>query len=178
MKFYWSPKPLSCAVMIASSIAMWPASSVAAPSSAIRSAASVAIEAAPEPAAASCRVLSIVAKKDGDGSIPSNLKALESELRSDQFAAYKSFELVEEKSVAVTNGADSSVAMKIGYDVKLRLLAIAGARLKLHLSLLGKGGAKPLLDADYSVQNGGVLLVVAGKRDQGRALFAFQCRAR
>lgn len=126
---------------------------------------------------ATCRVMSILAKKEGDGTIPKNLSALESQLRSDQFAAYKSFELVEQKSTAVNDAQDTSLAMKIGYAVKLKLLAATGPRLKLHLSLTSKGASKPLLDADYSVQTDGVLLVVAGQREGGRALFAFQCRA-
>ncbi|TPV92278.1 MAG: hypothetical protein B7733_26535 [Myxococcales bacterium FL481] len=125
---------------------------------------------------ATCRVMSILAKKEGDGSVPKNLAALEAQLRSDQFAAFKSFRLIEEKAMRVNDAADTSLAMKMGYEVRLRLLAAPARRLKLHLGLTSKGAAKPLLDADYSVAEGGVLLVVAGQRDGGRALFAFQCR--
>ncbi|MEE9385941.1 MAG: hypothetical protein V3V08_21225 [Nannocystaceae bacterium] len=128
-------------------------------------------------ASATCRVMSIMARKEGGGKIPASLELLRTQLRSDQFAAYRSFELLEERRIVLRDGKGGFAQMKIGYDVKLNLLGRDASRLKLHLRLIAKGSAKPLLDADYSVLDNGMLLVVAGMRDRGRALFAFQCRA-
>ena len=61
---------------------------------------------------AACKVTAFLASKDGDGSIPEDLKFLEEQLRDDQFAAFKGFRLLESKTLKL--GLDKPALDRLG----------------------------------------------------------------
>lgn len=128
---------------------------------------------------ASCQVHAVLASKDGDGTIPKNLEFLRGHLEQDEFAAYKSFLLVEQKALEIKLDKKSEVTFRSGNRLGLRLLGNDDTRLKLHASLSGRDGKKSLLNADYSIEDRGVMMIAAGKSELegklGKLFFAIQC---
>jgi hypothetical protein len=125
--------------------------------------------------AAACKVSTFLATKDGDGSIPVELKFLEEQLRDDQFAAFKGFRLLEAKTLKL--GLDKpSIAALQGFQLRLSLLGEEETKLKLHANLIAPGRDKPLVDTAYKIDNNGLLLVGGVRHLDGKVFFAIQCR--
>ena len=94
----------------------------------------------------------MLASKEGDGTIPKNLEFLQEQLRDDQFAAYKSFELIEQKALEIKLDQKSEVEFRSGNRLGLSLLGGDDNRLKLRLDLSGRDGKKALLGTIISSQ--------------------------
>lgn len=125
--------------------------------------------------AAACKVSTFLATKDGDGSIPVELKFLEEQLRDDQFAAFKGFRLLESKTLKL--GLDKpSVAVMQGFQLRLSLLGEEDTKLKLHANLIAPSRDKPLVDTAYKIDNNALLLVGGVRHLDGKVFFAIQCR--
>jgi hypothetical protein len=128
---------------------------------------------------ARCDVYAVLASKEGDGTIPANLKVLESQLKADDFAAYKSFHLVEKLTAKATLERAAEFKFKSGNQLALSLIGSDDKKLKLHAKLLARDGESDLLTTDYSIVDGGVLMMAAGefedKDNKGRLFFAVQC---
>lgn len=125
--------------------------------------------------AVACKVTAFLAQKDGDGTIPTDLKFLEEQLRDDQFAAFKGFRLLETKALRLGLEKPGLAALKSGFQLKLSLLGEDGAKLKLHANLLAPGRDSPLVDTDYSIDDNGLLLVGGVRHEGGKIFFAIQC---
>jgi hypothetical protein len=126
---------------------------------------------------ANCRVHSILASKDeGSARIPAELQFLAEELEKDQFAAYKTFRLLEKKDFDVRLDAFSEGAMKSGHKFRFKLLGAEDNRLKLNLTLHSRQG-KSLLNVDYRIDDNGILMVPGGKHSDGTIIFAVQCKS-
>lgn len=129
---------------------------------------------------AQCKVVAIHASKKAPGKsaarVPSALAAFKRELSDDQFAAFKSFHLLEQKSSAVQAAKRSALAFRSGYVVGLKLVKKQGARLKVHVDL-GKKGGRSLVDLDYWMRSGGLLMLVGGSYQDGKVIFATRCQS-
>lgn len=122
-----------------------------------------------------CKVTAVLVQKDGDGTIPADLKFLEEQLRDDSFAAFKGFRLLETKSLRLTIDKPGLAALKSGFQLKLSLLGEANSKLKLHANLLAPGRDAPLVDTDYAIDDNGLLLVGGVRHLEGKIFFAIQC---
>jgi hypothetical protein len=128
---------------------------------------------------AKCQVHAVLASKDGDGGIPEKLRFLEAQLKDDEFAAYKSFHLVEQKALTIKLDTPSEVTLTTGNRLGLSLLGNDDTRLKLHADLSSRDGSKSLISTDYSMEDAGVLMIRAGSYTHetisGKLFFAIQC---
>jgi hypothetical protein len=128
---------------------------------------------------AKCQVHAVLASKEGDAGIPEKLKFLEAQLKDDEFAAYKSFHLVEQKALTIKLDAASEVTLTTGNRLGLSLLGNDDTRLKLRASLSSRDGSKSLLATDYSMEDAGVLMIRAGSHTyegiEGKLFVAIQC---
>lgn len=128
---------------------------------------------------AECQVHAVLASKDGDDGIPEKLRFLEAQLKDDEFAAYKSFHLIEQKALTIKLDAPSEVTLTTGNRLGLSLLGNDDTRLKLHANLSSRDGSKSLLSTDYSMEDAGVLMIRAGSYTHediaGKLFFAIQC---
>lgn len=128
---------------------------------------------------AKCQVHAVLASKEGDTGIPEKLRFLEAQLKDDEFAAYKSFHLVEQKALTIKLDAASEVTLTTGNRLGLSLLGNDDTRLKLRASLSSRDGTKPLLATDYSMEDAGVLMIRAGSHTfegiEGKLFVAIQC---
>ncbi|MEM7158951.1 MAG: hypothetical protein AAF799_39300 [Myxococcota bacterium] len=128
---------------------------------------------------ADCQLTAVHALKKGDGTIPKSLDFLADQLKDDEFAAYKSFKLIERKALKLKRDTASEARFSTGNRIGLTLLGNEGSRLKLHADIRSRNGETKLLAADYSIANGGVLLVRAGELEHdgetGKLFFAIQC---
>ena len=128
---------------------------------------------------ANCRVHAVLASKEGDGSIPKSLEFLRSTLQDDQFAAYKSFHLVDKKTLKLAGDTVSDAKFSSGHKLGLKLLE-GGDKLKLHLELSGRDGKKNLVKTNYSIESGGLFMIGAGNFEKGeiagKLFFAIQCK--
>ena len=127
---------------------------------------------------ADCKVTAVHAKKDGEAEIPNNLQFLAEQLKDDQFAAYKSFRLLDQRSFKLERSKPGSAALKSGHTVKLELLGGEEKTLKLRLELGARGGGKALVSTAYTIADGGVLLIGGPSYRDGKLLFAVQCVGR
>lgn len=127
---------------------------------------------------AACKVHAVHGVREGDGSIPAELAFLEDQLRDDQFAAFKSFKLLEAKTLKLELKKPASAALKSGHEIRLELLGSADKRLKLHAMLSDRRGSKPLVSTDYVIESNGVLIVGGPAYQNGKLFFAIQCAAR
>jgi hypothetical protein len=125
--------------------------------------------------AAACKVTAFLAQKDGDGTIPADLKFLEEQLRDDQFAAFKGFRLLETKALRLGVDKPGLAVLKSGFQLKLSLLGEESTKLKLHANLLAPGRESPLVDTDYAIDDNGLLLVGGVRHLDGKIFFAIQC---
>lgn len=128
---------------------------------------------------AKCQVHAVLASKDGDVGIPDKLRFLEAQLKDDEFAAYKSFHLIEQKALSIKLDGSSDITMSSGNRLGLSLLGNDDTRLKLRVSLSNRDGSKSLLSADYSMEDAGVLMIRAGSHThegiEGKLFVAIQC---
>jgi len=141
----------------------------------------VEVEAAEPAKRAGCQVHAVLASKDGDGEIPRSLEFLREALQDDQFAAFKSFHLVDKKTLSLTEGKTESATLNTGHQVKVTLRGSDAERLRLHLDLTARDGKAALVRTDYSIEHNGLFMIQAGTFKQeevsGKLLFAFQCAA-
>jgi len=125
---------------------------------------------------AQCRVNAVLASKQGDGKIPENLQFLKKELSSDQFAAFKSFRLLDAKADKLTANKAASQKLKSGHKVGLKLLGGSKDRPKVHVSVNRDGNDKALVSTDYTIKSAGFLLLAGFKHPDGKVIFAIQCK--
>lgn len=125
---------------------------------------------------AACKVTAFLASKDGDGTIPADLKFLEEQLRDDQFAAFKGFRLLEGKTLKLGLDKPAVAALQSGFNLRLSLLGEEETKLKLHANLMAVGRDKPLVDTAYKIDNNGLLLVGGVRHLDGKVFFAIHCR--
>ncbi|HRI07930.1 MAG TPA: hypothetical protein PKW35_08940 [Nannocystaceae bacterium] len=131
-------------------------------------------EARAEISSADCQIHAVLATKNGDGTIPDDLGFLAEQLRDDQFAAFKGFRLLESKSLQLKIGSSGIASMRSGHQIQLALLGSELSKLKLHATL--QAGDKTLVDTDYKIENGGILLIGGVRHPDGKIFFAIQCR--
>ena len=128
---------------------------------------------------ARCDVHAVLASKEGNSGIPKDLKFLEAQLKADDFAAYKSFFLVEKQSAKATLDKAAEFTFRSGNRLGLSLLGDDGAKLKLHAKLTSRDGESDLLNMDYSIVPKGVMIVAGGEFEHrgksGRLFLAWQC---
>lgn len=126
-----------------------------------------------EATSATCEIHTVLAMKTGDG-IPDELGFLAGQLRDDQFAAFKSFRLLESKSLKLKLGETGAATMTSGHQLKLQLLDAESSKLKLHAVLAS--GEKVLVDTDYRIESNGILLIGGVRHPDGKVFFAIRCR--
>jgi len=139
-------------------------------------------QAAPAKAAkVDCQVHAVLASKEEGSGVPAELSFLSEQLADDEFAAYKSYYLVEAKKMSMRLSEAGSAAFKSGHKLSLSLLGNKDQRLELKLDLLGRDGKKQLMSTRYSINSGGVLMIRAGSDEfthdghKGKLFFATQC---
>jgi hypothetical protein len=125
---------------------------------------------------AACKVTAFLASREGDGTIPEDLKFLEEQLRDDQFAAFKGFRLLEAKTLKLGLDKAAVAALQSNFTLRLSLLGEEETKLKLHANLMASGRDKPLVDTAYKIDNNGVLLVGGVRHLDGKVFFAIHCR--
>ncbi len=125
---------------------------------------------------AACKVTAFLASKEGDGTIPAELKFLEEQLRDDQFAAFKGFRLLESKTLKLGLDKPALASLQSGFQLRLSLLGEEETKLKLHANLSAPGRDKPLVDTAYKIDNNGLLLVGGVRHLDGKVFFAIHCR--
>ena len=127
---------------------------------------------------ASCRIHAVHVEKEGDGTIPADLKFIEDQLKDDQFAAYKGFRLLDTRTLKLELNKPKTASMKTAHRVKLAFLGSEQRRLKLHATLLARGSDKELVSTEYAIEDNGVLMIGGSKHGGGRLFFAIQCASR
>lgn len=126
---------------------------------------------------ADCKVHAIHASKsEGAARVPKDLAFLKDQLGDDQFAAYRSFRLLESHAAPLKLKTPKEIGLKTGHRVGLELLGGTSKRLKLHATLRARSSDKTLVDTDYGIESGGVLLLGGPKFKDGVLLFAIACR--
>ncbi len=126
---------------------------------------------------AACKVTAFLASKDGDGSIPDDLRFLDDQLRDDQFAAFRGFRLLESKTLRLELNHPALAALESGFQLRLSLLGEESTKLKLHANLMAAGRDRPLVDTSYKIDNNGLLMVGGVRHLDGKVFFAIQCRS-
>jgi hypothetical protein len=128
---------------------------------------------------ANCQVHAVLASRKDGGGIPEKLRFLEAQLKDDEFAAYKSFHLIDQKALTVKLDVASEMTLTTGNRLGLSLLGNDDTRLKLRASLSSRDGSKSLLSTDYSMEDAGVLMIRAGSYTyegiEGKLFVAIQC---
>jgi hypothetical protein len=137
-----------------------------------------ALALADESQSADCKVHAVLASKEGDGGIPKNLEFLASELRSDQFAAYRTFRLLDQRALAIDRDAVKEARLDSGHRVGLKLLGGEIERPKVHVTVHKKDDDKSLVSADYTIASSGFLLLAGFKHAEGMVIMAIQCKAK
>ena len=144
---------------------------------ALVSPAAIAAPAAPV-SKANCRVHAVHASRE-EGGIQKELAFLADKLKDDEFAAYKSFALVEMKELSLKLNEEASTSFQSGNKLGLTLLGGANNRLELKFGLTKRDGETALLTTKYAIDNGGLLMVRVGDfthQDRaGKLFFAIQC---
>ncbi|MCA9651860.1 MAG: hypothetical protein H6712_09030 [Myxococcales bacterium] len=152
---------------------------ILAPASAMAVVAAPSAAQAKEVEQAKCFVHSVLASKEGEGGVPKELAFLQAQLSQDEFAIYKTFLLIEQKTFDIRRGKVTETKFSSGNRMGLSLLGNDDKRLKLHASLSSRDGSKDLLNTDYSIEDGGLLMIQAGsfvhKGTEGKLFFAIQC---
>ncbi len=123
-----------------------------------------------------CEGTTFLPSKEGDGTIPAELKFLEEQLRDDQFAAFKGFRLLESKTLKLGLDKPALASLQSGFQLRLSLLGEEETKLKLHANLSAPGRDKPLVDTAYKIDNNGLLLVGGVRHLDGKVFFAIHCR--
>ncbi|MCA9720616.1 MAG: hypothetical protein H6713_26270 [Myxococcales bacterium] len=136
-----------------------------------------AVASAAEAETAKCQVHSVLALKTGDGSIPDDLKFLADQLSADQFAAYKSFRLLETKQFKLELNKPAVAAMKSGHKLTLEFLGSEPEtkKLRLRANLTSRTGEGSLVDTRLQFPSGGLLWVGGVRHDDGKLFFAIHC---
>jgi hypothetical protein len=130
---------------------------------------------------AKCQFSAVLLSKDGDGKIPKELEFLRSFFESEQFSMYKSFRLVDQKTLkldkAVATG--SSATFKSGHKLKLNLVGGDAKKLKLRLDLSTRDGSASLVNTEYSIEDDALFMFDVGKYEDakgtGHLMFISQC---
>ncbi len=127
---------------------------------------------------AKCRVHEVLARKDVEGGLPANLEFLRDELSSDQFAAYKSFQLLGAKDFDLVLDTPKANKFKSGHKVVLKLLGGEIERPRVQVVVEVPGKEKPSVSADYTIHSSGFLLLAGLNHTDGKLIFAIQCEAK
>lgn len=136
-------------------------------------------EARADAKSATCRVNAVLARKVQDGPrIPKNLAFMAKELESDEFAAYKSFKLLDAENYQLEAGKKLERGLKSGHRVGLELLGGDAKKSKFNVTITKPGASKALLSTIYGIKNNGILIVGGLKHEDGRLLFAIQCTSK
>lgn len=130
---------------------------------------------------AKCQFTAVLMSKDGDGKIPKELESLRSFFESEQFEIYKSFRLVDQKTLkldkAVADG--SSATFKSGHKLKLNLVGGDEKKLKLRLDVSKRDGSGSLVNTEYSIEDDALFVFDVGKYEDakgaGHLMFISQC---
>lgn len=151
---------------IAFAVAMTPAVAFAKPAAApSENAAPPKVEANQ---AAQCELNAVLASKQGDGSIPKNLEFMRSWLTGPLYSHYKSFVLLDKKSMSLRGKGPQEVRLTTGNTLKLRLLGVSKEKLKLKLELSTRTGAdKKLVTTDYTIPDNALFFVQGGEYKSG-----------
>lgn len=123
---------------------------------------------------ASCRIHAVEATPEGDGKIPENLQFLAEQLQAPEFAAFKSFRLLEAKDYKLELGKVVDQKFKSGHNVSLSLLGGEQEKLELRTELLRSGSS--VFKLDFSMKVAQLVLVPVRRGDQA-IIFAYQCKA-
>lgn len=115
-------------------------------------------------------------KRKAKQRIPADLSSLRPELSDDQFAAFSSFRLLERKNLSSRMNHSSEQSFRAGYQMKLRLVQTQGNRLKVRVQL-NRGPSSGLVNLDYWMNSGSLLMLVGGNYEDGKIVFATRCRA-
>ena len=128
---------------------------------------------------ANCLVHAVLASKEGDGTLPDELKFLEKTLEADEFAVYKSFHLLEKKELKLKLDKTNGLSFRSGHKMELTLLGSEEKTLKYHLFLSGRDGKKKLVDTDYSIEDHGLFMTGVGEHEangkKGKLFLTIQC---
>lgn len=127
-----------------------------------------------EVTSSTCQIHAVLATKTGDGTVPAELDFLAEQLRSDEFAAFKSFKLLESKTLKLNLGEPGVATMRTGQQLKLQLLGADALKLQLHATLIA--GDRVLVDTDYKIESNGILLIGGVRHPDGKIFFAIRCR--
>jgi hypothetical protein len=130
---------------------------------------------------AKCQFSAVLLSKDGDGKIPKELEFLRSFLETDQFAIYKGYRLVDQKTLKLgkADAAPSVASFKSGHKIKLNLVGGDEKKLKLRLELSTRDGSAALVDTTYSIEDDALFMFDVGKyeddKGSGNLMFISQC---
>jgi hypothetical protein len=148
------------------------------PAAAVAAVFAPSIARADESQTADCKVHAVLASKEGEGGIPKNLEFLASELRSDQFAAYRTFRLLDQRGLSIDRDTVKEARLDSGHRVGLKLLGGEIERPKVHVTVHRKDDDKSLVSADYTIASSGFLLLAGFKHAEGMVIMAIQCKAK
>jgi len=128
---------------------------------------------------AKCKYSAVFLAKEGDGKIPAELEFLRPQLESDEFAVYKYYQLVDEKTLKLKLETPSEATFKTGHKLKLTLRGGDDKKLKLHADLSSRDGTKSLVGTEYSIEDDALLMFRVGKYTEGERtgtlVFVGQC---
>ena len=125
---------------------------------------------------ATCRCYAVIASKNAASArVPSELAFMAADLNDDQFAAYKSFRLLEQKELKLHGSAVQAVGFSTKHRLELKLIEREDSRFKLHVNLLEAGGARPMVNLDAWIRKDGLLMFVGGSYQGDKLIFATRC---
>jgi hypothetical protein len=118
---------------------------------------------------AKCRFSAVLLSKDGDGKIPKELEFLRSFLEGDQFAIYKGYRLVDQKTLKLAkDDAGASATIKSGHKLKLSLVGGDEKKLKLRLELSTRDASAALVNTEYSIDDDALFMLDVGKYEDAK----------
>jgi hypothetical protein len=128
---------------------------------------------------ATCKFSAVLLAKEGDGKIPKELEFLRSFLESEQFEIYKSYRLVDQKTLKLKIEAASEASFKTGHKLKLSLLGGDAKKLKLRAELSTRDASASLVNTEFSIEDDGLFMFNVGKfeddKGSGSLMFVSQC---
>jgi hypothetical protein len=116
------------------------------------------------------------------GAIDKRLSFLNKQLSRPPFSAYKSFKLLAAKDLKIAQGATQQLVLpsqkllRLSFKEKL-LSAKNKVRLRMHLSITPPKRKKFLPGTQFSIANGGTLLVGGDKHQNGTLVVGLTCKS-
>jgi hypothetical protein len=139
----------------------------------------VAPRAARADESANCTVTIIHALHE-EGGIDPKITRLRKLLETDSFAAFKSFQLLEEKKLQVKVSGSDRIALPNGKQATLTYLEHlkqADGRTRLRLKLEIEDGGKKLLSTTIGLEEGKPFVQAGQKHGKGLLVLGFACEA-